>query len=416
MDELALLRDFRAGSVASDENARARTLFALRAAIEAERPRMVRPRPGHVVGASRRRGLRLVLAVGAALLVAAGLVVAWPFGGSSSVLSNAAAAIGDRPVTHVVVKFGIGDALIDLRTGRRSPVEGRTQIWYDQRRGVLSISSFRGQPAGTFLVRNSAAQGQHDVIKAFAANYKIQLRSGAFHITGSGVVSGTPVYWLASKPNRFVTYSNANANPINGIIHRRVEQVAIAKTTYKPILIREELDGRVEAGTTIRITKIETIAAQPNLFARARTSPYAPISGAGASITQTTLAQARAEMHRAPFLPAASIGALRRSFVGETGYFTSLNSYADQLPGVAFYYGNLAPTRLYPPYRAPYVSITEFPNQNAYVRQAPGYFPSNDQAVLERNTLTLHTHGLYIVVNASKPQLAIQAARTLVKR
>src|SRR5665213_702745 len=138
MDELELLREFRADPGVPDEDARARTMAALRAAVEAERAKVARPRShGRVAAVPGRRGLHLLLAVGVVSIFAAGLVVAWPFGGRKSVLSQAAAAIGDRPVTHVVIEFGIGDALVDLRTGRRSPVEGRMQIWYDPRRGVL---------------------------------------------------------------------------------------------------------------------------------------------------------------------------------------------------------------------------------------------------------------------------------------
>jgi hypothetical protein len=377
-------------------------LAALRQQLLAEitrADRSTRPERG------RLHRIPLLVTVGASAAAAVTvLMVAWPFHGSPTVLAQAAAAIGNRQVTHVVMDYGLGNSVVDLGTGTRTPVHGRSELWYDPQRGLLQIDSFRGQPAGTFYSRPNANEFQQDWTKGFVSGYKAALQSGDFHVTGTGVVDGRSVYWIESKPFPRIPYP-----------HTRVEQVAISKTTYKPVYIRTRLDGHIEPGDASHILMIETIAPNPALFPKHISVPteVAPLGS-----SQTTLTQAQTAMRRPALVPSTTIVGLRRTWIGESGYFVGASpSYNNQLPGIELYYGSLDPSGYAPPYRAPYISITEFPSRNAFVvQQGLGYFPGDNHAVLDNATATLKTHGLYVVIEASDPARAIAAAQALARR
>lgn len=67
---------------------------------------------------------RAVTVAVAAATVAA-LVLAWPFQADQpGLLERARAAIGDGPVLHVVLRGDWGGTLVDLESGKRSPVHG----------------------------------------------------------------------------------------------------------------------------------------------------------------------------------------------------------------------------------------------------------------------------------------------------
>lgn len=386
-------------------------------------PRRAATLPRRFPGLARLAGQRqLVPLLGLPLFIAAvgaiALVLAWPFGaGSTLVIERAAAAIGTRPVTHVVADVGIGGSLVDLRTGKRTPVHGRSETWYDPKRGLLVNVSFRGQPVTRFVIPPSSHSAGFTVspsaLQAFAANYRAALQAKAFRVIGSGLIGGTPVYWIASTPSWRPFY------PFNGTtVHSFVEEVAISKATYKAVYMRTRVDGRVAPGSGKRIVKIETIAAQPALFAHAPTFPGSVGLGSGynGSSPQTTLADARAAMGRAPLVPSTTIAGLRRTWIGQPSYLSGAqNTYKDQLPGVHLYYGRLHPNGYGPPYQAPYISITEFPRANIFVReQGLGYFPGNDHAVLENNMATFEIRGLYVVIRASDPTRALAGAQALI--
>ncbi|MDE3024419.1 MAG: hypothetical protein KGI93_02495, partial [Acidobacteriota bacterium] len=115
--------------------------------------------PAHAYGRQR-----VVVFAGAPILAVAAAVIAlvllWPFSSSPSVLDNALAALGSRPVTHVVLEDSLGSYLLDLRTGSHTPVSGREEIWYRAEQGMFSRRTFHGAPAGSaFLPAKLITQG-----------------------------------------------------------------------------------------------------------------------------------------------------------------------------------------------------------------------------------------------------------------
>src|SRR5690348_17837077 len=84
----------------------------------------------------RRRPIRLVaVALAAAAIVGVVLASPWDTGGTSFV-DKALAAVGNRPVLHVVVRYTVGER-IDLRTGRSSTEHRDLELWYDAKRQVF---------------------------------------------------------------------------------------------------------------------------------------------------------------------------------------------------------------------------------------------------------------------------------------
>jgi hypothetical protein len=364
---------------------------------------------------ARRLAFLFPLGTTAAITIAL-LVLAWPFASGPSVLAQAVAAIGNGPVTHVVMDYRIGDSLVNLRTGAKRPIHGRQEFWFDPKRGLLDVLTFGGRPVATFLLRPNAQALRGDWLNAFVSGYKAALKAGDYHVTGSGVVAGTPVYWIESKPAYVLSDVTTNGRSESGKLHKRVAQIAIAKSSYKPVYTRLKQDGRIVHGYASHILKLETIAPQPALFARTHLSPMFR-AGVTPSSPKTTIPAAQATMKRQALIPSHVIAGVRRSWVGEPPYLSDGNSYKDQLAGVTLYYGRLDPYAYGPPHKAPYISITEFPRPNVYVRaQGLGYYPADGHAVLEGSTATLKVDGLYAIIGASSPRLAIAGARALVNR
>ena len=340
-------------------------------------------------GSRKRRAAALCVSAAGAAAVA--LAVLLPPTSTPSVLARASFALGDKPVLHVVVADGLASSGVDLRTGERRPASGRVELWSDPKLGLRVVRSFRGRATAPYYFR--APGGLSD----FATGYRAKLRRHAFHVIGSGTVGGVSVYWIESKPEW-------GADLPSPRIHRYVEQVAISKATYKPVLARTLRDGRLEHGSTTRVSTIETTAAEPQLFAHRRN----PVD---AGWTPTSPPLSPGEAH--PPVP-SRIAGMPRTWLGEPPF---LAGCCTQLAGVSAYFGPVEPR-----YTGRYVAITEFPHPNAMTRQlGAGYFPPEGEAVLDgpdvgsrsEHTATLRAHGMYVIVEATSDADALAAARTL---
>lgn len=374
------------------------------------------------VSARRRRTVFLVgmPSVAAAALAATLLVLLWPFGSSPSVLDNALAAIGSRPVTHVVLETDLGAYLLDLRTGKRTPTAGREEIWYQPTRGLLAEWSFQGKPSGTFSVPHDETLSvgtSYDYVSQFILSYRSKLRAHAFRVTHSGRITGVPVYWLNSRP----TYIGHDPS------RKQVQQVAVSKRTYKPIYFRSLYNNRIVPGSGERVLSIETTNTAP------------PALGAHGAIVQTRygfgwdlgyapipFSQARAQQPR-PILPRAIAG-LRLSWTGNSPFITGPNGVV--IPGVCLYYGSVIDTGIpndkQPSFKGRYVEIVEFAGANRVTRFYAGRFPSDGVALINglpaqgpvvddasAHVATLRTNHGYVLIQASTDTLAIKTAQAL---
>jgi hypothetical protein len=364
---------------------------------------------------------RLVPLLGFPLLAGAIaiLVLAWPFSSSPSVLDRAAAAIGTRPITHIVMEDNLGSFVLDLHTGKRTPATSREDFWYGGGKGWLIRTTFLGTrgaenyfpPSGGFHFNTYVSPFP----TSFAADYANQLRTHALHVIGSGAIGKTPVYWIEGKPLR---YGSAPT-------HTEYGQIAISKKTFKPVYVRFVLDGRVKPGSGARVLSIETQNTMPHAASSSRSanthsaqlpSPGGPaFSGYPIKLTQALAMRPR------PVIP-KQIDGLRLAWIGRPPIYTGSN-HDIPIPGVWLYYGTTNKPRLLddtqPSYKGAYAEIFEFPHANSVTRFYTGRFPANGDAVINalsaeaQHTATIKAHNRYYVIHASSDDYAIAAARAV---
>jgi hypothetical protein len=353
----------------------------------------------------RSRGRMLTL-VGLPSLVLAAAIIAlaflWPFSSSPSVLDNALAAIGSRPVTHVVLEDNLGSYLLDPHTNKRMPTRSRVDIWVRPAHGILIRTTFLGTRTAVYVpfARTYLHTYMDRIPLSFASGYRAHLRAHSLRVSHAGTIDGKPVYWIEGKPRFF-----------GG--HSEVEQVAISKTTYKPLYYRYLRDGRIERGSGVRVLSIETTNLMPPAPPSSR-FPYSQSFG----YRSMTLKQALA-MRPRPRIP-EQIGGLRLAVVGHSPFQTGANLNMP-VPGVWLYYGTAPNTRLptdiQPSYKGAYIEIFEFPHANPVTHYYAGHFPSDGVAVIDAlsatghlHTATIKTHNRYYIINASSDNYAKEAA------
>jgi hypothetical protein len=286
MDELQALKEFRAAIAPAnaDDPVRERTMAAIRMLIvqeAAEKKRQKRRRVRVPRLAIPLFSWRRVVAVGILAGALAVVVAVLPTHQSNpSLIGQALAAIGSGSVLHVVGEQPTGRELLDLSTGKATPIMQREEIWFDEDRGLRrDITRIDGRiaddtfqsPAGGFTPHgiiydctwiaahpeqatkarvSCNASGDngttpHTVprpkptldpgLSGFVDGYRQALASGAAREDGSGTLDGQTVDWLVfSTPD----------GP---------ERVALDTTTHKPIL----LDGP-RPSQQMRIIPIET--------------------------------------------------------------------------------------------------------------------------------------------------------------
>jgi hypothetical protein len=370
-----------------------------------------------------RRKLRLLglpgLAVAAALAVT--LALFWPFSPAPSVLDNALAAIGTRPITHVVLEDNLGSFVVDLHTGKRTPATSREDFWYGGGKGWLIRTTFLGtRGAENYFPATGGFHFNTYISRfptAFAAGYRNQLRLHALHVIGSGTIGKTPVYWIEGKPLRYGRVPT----------HTEYGQVAISKKTFKPVFFRFVLDGRVEPGSGARVLSIETQNTMPHAASSRRSgntqSAELPSpGGTSAGYPSLKLAQALA-MRPRPVIP-KEIDGLRLAWIGRPPIYTRPHQDTP-IPGAWLYYGTTykspgwLPNDTQPSYKGAYLEIFEFPHANSVTRFYTGRFPANGDAVINalsaeaQHSATIKTHNRYYVIHASSDDYAIAAARAV---
>jgi hypothetical protein len=358
-----------------------------------------------LLGAMGRKAALAVVVV--ALIAVLAAVLPGRLGRNQMTLvDQAIAAIGSDPMIHVVLDEGRNTQLVDLRTGKTILLRSRVEVWSDPKLGALWVSTLDGKPTQRLVAPASKTAPVFAAWRPFVTGYAAQLRSGSFHLVGTGEIAGQPVDWIASKP---ITM---------GALGEEVMEIAISRATYKPLYMRERIDGAIKPGSGVRVITAETLPRQPALFAH-RTVLFGPglgvASGGGTGIP-TTLRDARVAMNPDPVVPPARLAGLRRTWVGLPDYLAPpANSYRDQIDGVQLYYGHLDYTG-HPTYQGSYISITEFPHRNVIVTFNGVSLFRPDAAILTTHTdtiATMKTHGLYVIIQAGSRAEALAAARAL---
>jgi hypothetical protein len=333
-----------------------------------------------------------------------------------TLIDQAIAAIGSSPTIHVVLQ-GRHAELVDLHTGKAKVLSTRSEVWSDPKLGALWVETVDGRVTREVGASRSQALSTSNWYRPFVAGYREQLRSGAFHLVGTGTIAGMPIDWIDSKP---VTFRDAKTS---GLLSQ-VTEIAISRTTYKPLYIRRRTNGAVAPGSGVRVLRAETLPRRPSLFTHQAAlgvvgSTAFPGGSTGIPIT---LREARAAMDPDPVAPSMTLAGLHRVWIGLPDYLLPpYNSYRDQVNGLTLYYGHLDDTG-HPSYEGSYITITEVPRRTvaATLWGGPGLF-RNDGAVLtsdtaaHENTATLRAHGLYVMIQATSRTSAIDAVRALAR-
>jgi hypothetical protein len=99
---------------------------------------------------------------------------------SPSLVEEALAAVGDRPVIHAVIERSAPDnVVLDFRTGDVAPVLVELESWYDERSGQFRvITRHQSRMVADVRVRKSLPSGVDRTAAAFLSSYRHALESG----------------------------------------------------------------------------------------------------------------------------------------------------------------------------------------------------------------------------------------------
>ena len=322
-----------------------------------------------------------------------------------TLVDQALAALGRGSTIHVVIEKPDAARLLDLQTGATRALASRAEFWTDPKLGSVYTLELGG------VVTQRLASSQSDAAIAdaqwrpFVTGYRRLLERGAYHVVSRGRIGGTPVTWIAAKPNG----------------QDGVQEIAVSERTYKPLYLRSLQDAHVVAGSGARVVLAETTAPQPLLFAHAGTTMG--VGGwtgfqNGQTGIPTTIAAARAAMNPDPIVTGARVAGLLRTWIGLPDYLLPpADSYRDQVNGLSLYYGRLDGYG-YPSYTGSFVSINEFTSTRAArLLLGPGYFREGKAVIgsgyVGAAVAALRTRGLYVIVSASSAANATAAVRAL---
>lgn len=454
MNELQTLREFRSeiAGARPDDPVLEQTMRALRTLVEAEaRSRGARRQRRRLrIGGRRRR--TVTVAVIAAATVA--LVAVLPARQTdSSIVGQALAAIGSGDVLHVVGETPTGRELVDLASGKRTPVIQQEEIWFDRKAGlrrdvtrvggvivddvfqspqggwtphgiVYDCAWIAAHPKAATRARVSCnlsgynGTTPHHVprpkptldpgLSGFADSYRGALAAGAAREDGRGVVDGRAVDWLL-----FATREGP-------------ERVALDVDTHKPVLIYGP------RGRRMRIAAIGTGADAGGHFEKPSPSeiPLQPSGGSSRDARALSLdGAAIARAHPGALWSGPSIAGLALASATVQRLVTGYDGARpfDHGTGLQLQYGSLD-ARGHRDFSRPFVTVSEASSPAlaiAYMWPAstgivppPGKLLLLPIAVAHGGTGSLAVgalmrDGLAITIQASSNDLAVRAARAL---
>lgn len=232
-------------------------LLAIADAIQAtqRRPRLLERVP--------RSRLPVLVAASAAGLL---LLMLVPFRGDEvGLLEQALAAVGTKPVVHLVARTDSPvDALVDLRTGRVTPTTIELEIWHDRRTGRQKVVTRRNGMVVAEVVESMPVARLPTAVRVFVSGYRAALAQGTARPAGNGTIDGRPV--------AFVEVPEAGGGTV---------EVALDREDYVPIRFRLRRDAE-DGGTSPawRVSALETRESGEIDFSRGMPAPEAPTAGA----------------------------------------------------------------------------------------------------------------------------------------
>ena len=348
----------------------------------------------------RRPGRSVAVAVAAVVVLAAVLAVLIPqLGSRASLTGKALAAIGDGPVIHAVLSSDVSPATggaerINLATGQPVALKQTADVWFDSRSSTMrTVMRLNGQVFETVLQRpgesftsEGPVQGGASVgdplFTVFARDYRDALKTGQAHEAGRASIRGRDGTWL-EFPTRFsgmvvrVAVSDDGA-PL-------VEQMVRTGHPSGPLVYVESIesvDSTSGLNDTVQVTEPSavTATAEPATPEAAKTHLGEKLAWAGDALNGLRLA-------------GATTGELRLEY---------LSAPARSVPVASLVYGDL---------NSDFVRMQESTDP-ASLRWR-GIIPPRGSADLFASTARTQIDGLYVLIDASTPELAQKAARAL---
>lgn len=366
--------------------------------------------------ADRRRWRWLVGAVwvaGVAVLAGA-LALAWPFGGRAhgTVLERAAAAIGDAPVLHFVVRGGWGGALIDLNSGSRTYLYATEEFWYEPERGIHEISRFAGVAQDDAIYPPGRLSDLDETVGGLVTSYRQAVRDGSARVLGGGVVEGQPVYWIR--------VDSELVPDAHSTLHKWTHDVAVSQQTFEPVAARELRDGKPGPDGNSIVLSAESVRSDQGNFRRTTRD----LSGLEMKVARTgslSPSEASHVLGRPALWAGRTVAGLdlRRIWKDERaeGYDRKSGRWAKTYTGVTFLYGTpanpgnantvAAPT--------PFVQVGESRTLDSGFQRVVTHYspPEGSILVFDNGIAVMQKHGLYVALEASSEGLLLAAARAL---
>jgi hypothetical protein len=370
--------------------------------------------------ASRRRlwALRGAIVVAVASLAAAGLLIL-PFGGDQpTLLERARAAVGEGSVIHLKLRGDWGPTLVDLSSGRRTPVHADTEVWYDPRRGLHLITTLGGVPQWDALSpAGRVPPAQREQYAGFATRYREALESGRARIVGSAEVAGRSVHWIRIHGEQLPDVAD-------GRDHLFAHEVGVDRETFEPIFFRTTRDGKPPPGpgNLTTVLEFELLPEGEGNFTPIRKhlieDGTAMMFGWGDELTAEESASALGG--RTLWLGRAfaglQLGAIRALALGERP--KGADSW-NKTRGVAFFYGELHRDRneeLLPDRSKPHVIVEQAPELSRAWRGAPIGMNLPEGSLLVQTGARfgfLRRNGIYVSIQARSERELLDAARAL---
>lgn len=286
----------------------------------------VRPDWSEVVRRAERPSSRPRRRIGAATVagvavLAVALLSLWDDG--PTLVDRARAAIGERPVLHVVIEHPARvPELVRIADGTPVPRVARSEIWFDSSRDLKkTIDTLDGDIVGELLESREGgftrggrvytcawiaahpveatkarvscdASGENgttprdvpeepptleDALAGFVDGYASALASGRAREDGRGTIDGREVVWLALPA-----------------AERHAQRVALDASTYKPVLVQTE-DGEI----SFRISTIETLPFERAYFSMPERE--VTLAGGTGRMTDITFGEAPAALGGAAY-------------------------------------------------------------------------------------------------------------------
>lgn len=239
----------------------------------------------------RRRPIRLV-AVALVAAATVGLVLAspWDSGGGPSLVDKAIAAVGNRPVLHVVVRYTVGER-IDLRTGRSSPEHRDLELWYDAKRQVFRTEALLD---GRVVYRSAGKGNLGNEPFLLTSLYRKALKDGKLRKLRETVIRGRRAVVVQAR-----------------LPHGGLARYYLDAHTFRLLRMQYFLNGRF--GSQMDVLKFETVSrAEARLPKHPTQSPSSSsgseTSGSGSAVVgEAALKRARTVFGRPAFWPGRSV-------------------------------------------------------------------------------------------------------------